>query len=419
MLQGATTFGTRVVPRQPVLKKLADRRDLPPRVRHILTGLLGICTGSLAHSVGAALDEYEHELPRQAVRARSGEQSRRWLESLREFKRARDQVTPRFLANIEDALARFDEHADVSVQNGTEHTGVELSLVETGDLELSLAAQELATKSEIRQSLALLDLGHRFGILAGQPAFEAERVALGPAHVLRALRDASSCLDLPAEHRVLFCHAFDRVTLSAIGTFYETLNAFLVEQRILRHLRVHAPLRPKSKGGSAEQHHFRDARETFGERGEEPVHCRSLGSRRLSPVDSTTAAPPATARKAERRSSEPFTAQVIPAMTPAIPIQPATIRGLDQGNETVRIEPRGTRRTDPINNVDFRVEKTFPVGASDRRIGIYLDIFNINNQGVIDSTQRTGVIDSSGSTFGNPNFWISPRLARLGFRFTF
>ena len=204
MLQGATTFGTRVVPRQPVLKKLADRRDLPPRVRHILSGLLGICTNSLAVSVGAALDEYEHELPRQAVRARSGEQSRRWLESLREFKRARDQVTPRFLANIEDALARFDEHADVSVQSGTEHAGVELSLVETGDLELSLAAQELATKSEIRQSLALLDLGHRFGILAGQPAFEAERVALGPAHVLRALRDASSCLDLPAEHRVLF-----------------------------------------------------------------------------------------------------------------------------------------------------------------------------------------------------------------------
>jgi Carboxypeptidase regulatory-like domain/TonB dependent receptor len=96
-----------------------------------------------------------------------------------------------------------------------------------------------------------------------------------------------------------------------------------------------------------------------------------------------------------------------------------TVRGLDQGNETVRIEPRGTRRTDPINNLDFRAEKTFPIGAGDRRIGVYLDIFNINNQGVIDSTIRTSVIDTSGSTFGNPNSWISPRLARLGFRFTF
>jgi phytoene synthase len=59
MMQGASTFGTRVVPRQPVLKKLALRRDLPPRIRHILTGLLGICTRSLAQSVGAALDEYD------------------------------------------------------------------------------------------------------------------------------------------------------------------------------------------------------------------------------------------------------------------------------------------------------------------------------------------------------------------------
>ena len=96
----------------------------------------------------------------------------------------------------------------------------------------------------------------------------------------------------------------------------------------------------------------------------------------------------------------------------------ATIRGLSQGNETVRIEPRGTRRTDPINNVDFRAEKTFPVGAT-RKIGVYLDIFNINNQGVIDNGSRTGVIEGSGTTFGNPNVWISPRIARLGFRFTF
>jgi hypothetical protein len=257
MMQGASTFGTPVVPRQPVLKKLALRRDLPQRVRHILTGLLGICTRSLADSVGATFDEYELELPRQATRARSVEQSRRWFESLREVKRARGEVALRFLANIEDALTHFDAGTDARgathAQDGMQHIRVELSLVETGDLELSLAAQEIATRSEIRHSLALLDLGHRFGVLAGQPAFEAERMVLGPAHMLRALRDANSCLDLPAEHRVLFCHAFDRVALSAIGTFYAALNAFFVEHRILRHLRAHAPVRPRSKSGSTEE----------------------------------------------------------------------------------------------------------------------------------------------------------------------
>jgi len=97
----------------------------------------------------------------------------------------------------------------------------------------------------------------------------------------------------------------------------------------------------------------------------------------------------------------------------------ATIRGLNQGSETVRVEPRGTYRTDPINQIDFRAEKTFPVGSSAHQVGIYLDIFNMNNQGVIDQTFRTGVIESSGSTFLNPNRWVTPSTARLGFRLTF
>jgi hypothetical protein len=97
----------------------------------------------------------------------------------------------------------------------------------------------------------------------------------------------------------------------------------------------------------------------------------------------------------------------------------ATIRGLNQGSETVRVVPRGTYLTDPINNIDFRAEKTFPLGSSGRQAGVYLDLFNLNNQGVPDQTQRTAVIESSGTTFQNPNRWISPRLARLGFRLTF
>ncbi|MGH9141809.1 MAG: TonB-dependent receptor [Vicinamibacterales bacterium] len=96
----------------------------------------------------------------------------------------------------------------------------------------------------------------------------------------------------------------------------------------------------------------------------------------------------------------------------------ASIRGLTQGSETVRIEPIGTRRTPAVNNIDLRAEKTFPLGGS-RSAGVYLDLFNLNNQGVNDNGSRTAVIESSGTSFGNPNVWISPRLARLGFRLTF
>ena len=97
----------------------------------------------------------------------------------------------------------------------------------------------------------------------------------------------------------------------------------------------------------------------------------------------------------------------------------ASIRGLNQGNEVVRIEPIGTRRTDPVSLLDFRAEKTFPFGSTGRQAGVYLNVFNLLNKGVINNTSRTGVIEASGSTFGNPNVWISPRLAELGLRLMF
>jgi hypothetical protein len=95
------------------------------------------------------------------------------------------------------------------------------------------------------------------------------------------------------------------------------------------------------------------------------------------------------------------------------------IRDLDQGSETVRIEPRGTRRVDALNNLDFRVEKTFVFGQQSRTAGVFLDVFNLNNQGIPDSREERPVADTSGSTFGDPLEWIDPRLLRLGVRFTF
>jgi hypothetical protein len=97
----------------------------------------------------------------------------------------------------------------------------------------------------------------------------------------------------------------------------------------------------------------------------------------------------------------------------------AGIRGLDQGTETVRIEERGTRRVDALNNFDFRVEKTFLFGQQSRTAGVFLDIFNVNNQGIPDSEASRPVTDTSGDDFGKPREWIDARLFRLGVRFTF
>ena len=253
MKQGTSSVGASAAPPLALRRKLAQRTDLPLRVRHMLTGVLGLCTSSLVPALVTVLDEFEQDLAKRGTNARTSEQTRRCHDSMREVRRTRAEVGPRFLLAIEDALARFDQR---NRSSGTESPAsqlqqpTELALVETGDLEESLALQEIVTKSEVRQALALHDLGNRFAVLAGQPAFEAENVPLGPAQITACLRYAAGCLDIPAEHRALLYQTYERIKLSEIAAFYSALNAFFVEHRILRHLRVHAPLRAKGKGSA-------------------------------------------------------------------------------------------------------------------------------------------------------------------------
>src|SRR6185312_12524576 len=98
----------------------------------------------------------------------------------------------------------------------------------------------------VRQAPALFLLGHRFGVLAGAPAFDADTLAIGPAGLAEALQHAYACLDISAEHRVLLFHAFDRSSHAAIGDLYAALNHYFVDRRILPHLQASASA-PRTK----------------------------------------------------------------------------------------------------------------------------------------------------------------------------
>ena len=52
-------------------------------------------------------------------------------------------------------------------------------------------------------------------------------------------------------------------------------------------------------------------------------------------------------------------------------------------------------------------------------VGLDVDVFNVNNQGIPDSESSRPYTDTSGSNFGDPRVWIDPRLVRVGVRFTF
>ena len=219
------------------MKSLKQRPDLPARVRSLLEGVLERSANQFEHAISRTLDELEQELFKLAERSRSNEQQQARFEALREIKRGRADIAPRFLLHVESSLAHMSSSAGKTADaKRASAAAPTLELVDSEVLEEDLALQEVVSKSEIRHSQALYALAHRFGVLAGSPAWDTDVLPLGPAQLARALRHATRCLDLNVEYRVLAYRLFDRVTMLPIGEFYDVVNGYLAKQRILAHL---------------------------------------------------------------------------------------------------------------------------------------------------------------------------------------
>lgn len=82
--------------------------------------------------------------------------------------------------------------------------------------------------------------------------------------------------------------------------------------------------------------------------------------------------------------------------------------GLNQGTQTVWVQPRGEDRTETVNKfVDVRFAKLFSIGTS--RFEGTVDVFNLLNANHV-LNQNTGI----GSTWARPSLVLSPRIVRFG-----
>ena len=98
--------------------------------------------------------------------------------------------------------------------------------------------------------------------------------------------------------------------------------------------------------------------------------------------------------------------------------------GLSSTYRRIPITPRGTEHLPTFNRLDLRIEKNFTAPGSNR-IGIYSDISNLFNKGIITNvvTRTTAVTLADGSTFdlpyGTPGGIQQARQIRIGARWSF
>jgi len=212
-------------------------RAFPRRARRLLESILEYVSDELERSLGSTLNDVEQQFFKLAEQARSNEVQQHCFEALRTVKRGRSDLTPRFMIGLEAALASIrDPDRGKDPAAGAEAAFSGLALVEKIDVDESAALREIASRMEIRNSLPLYLLGQRFGVLAGQPAFDPENLPVGPHVLCRILAEATRCLDLTQANRLVVFRQFDRQITPIFGGLVEAINTLLIREGVLPHL---------------------------------------------------------------------------------------------------------------------------------------------------------------------------------------
>lgn len=219
-------------------------RHFPRQVRRLLEGILEFASDQLDRDLEATLNDLEQQLFKHAEQARNNDIQKACFESLRNVKRGRSDLVPRFMIGLEASLARIRDPAAETSRSGLGLRRHDLALVPEGETDEYTVLYQTAQRAEYRHSHALWLLGQRFGVLAGAPAYEPEAVPVGPHALCRTLSAAAGCLELGPENRALLYRSYERVALPLYGELVEAINAFLIKEGVLPRL-TYVPVRVK------------------------------------------------------------------------------------------------------------------------------------------------------------------------------
>lgn len=217
---------------------------LPRRVRRLLEQLYALISDETAPQLERMLAEFEQQLFRQADQARNPSLQSGYLETLRLVRLRRADLIPRYLVALETALTRLREPVALRAQATVLPNFSELRLVDDSEMDENTVLRGIASRHESRAGLGLLLLGQRFGVLAGAPAFDAERLPVGPHRLIRIFADACLPLQIGQDSRLDLFRVFDQQVMLGYAQMVEAMNALLARENVLPNLSF-VPLRAR------------------------------------------------------------------------------------------------------------------------------------------------------------------------------
>ena len=180
-----------------------------------------------------------------AEKAESNVAQSLFFEAMGEVRNKRTVIEKQCYLEIKRGFAEFPckpeaqpEPADDDMTLGN------LSLVDTEEVETSIAARNAAGKLASRIMDQIFALKQRLSIVNGGEAIEEDQIPGGPAWLGCAFQHAVEQLELENKVRILCIALFDKYVLSKVDTLFSEYNKRLIDQGILPNLRYEVRKQP-------------------------------------------------------------------------------------------------------------------------------------------------------------------------------
>ncbi|RNF85884.1 DUF1631 family protein [Montanilutibacter psychrotolerans] len=233
------------------MRPTSPRQSLPRRVQRTLDHLHDFLAEELGRHVEKMLDYHIHHLLRQAEQTTMPVLQAHRMTALEQVQANRGALRPRLFGELGEAFAalRTPELEEIrGVQDAIAPiVSRELRLVDESVANESAVLRAIAARQEARAGLSLMLLGMRFGVLAATPAFDAERLPVGPRQLgLMLSRASSHALQLDEAARIELYESFETTVMSEYAQMVDTMNALLARENVLPSLSF-VPLRARPR----------------------------------------------------------------------------------------------------------------------------------------------------------------------------
>jgi Protein of unknown function (DUF1631) len=219
--------------------------------RQILTETREMVLSKLSESLRTSLDKIEDELFTMAEKATDRELQNTYLDARSQAKSRRTDIEATFKNTFVDLFNGKVKGDDGTKPKPTADAGgLELSLVDEGDLESSLAVKELVRRLKNVVESELGPLGQRMGFLLDREEMEGDDVPASPQNVAYALKEAIEKMDASPKVKMTLLKLFEQMFAPQLKRIYGDMNAHLVARRVLPQLRT-GYRRPVAIGGAA------------------------------------------------------------------------------------------------------------------------------------------------------------------------